>query len=414
MNKKKKAKILIPNFPGNQVISTCRSLGRFGDEIHLAWKLFLYDRLLKSRFIKKVHNITPSNQNIPEFIKDVIRLCKEYQYDILMPFGNESYYAVVLHSQELSQYVNFMAPSLESFRIAHDKLKTARFCQKIGIDTPVIYSDYDDQDLNSIANNVRYPVVIKARSGSGVEKGLRYANSRKELFSKYEEIISFESPTNAVNYRSPLIQEYIPGVLHDACALSINGSVVTVLTQIRQLMNPIYGGPGAINITTHNPELEKIARKLLEELNWHGPAQIEFKFDPRDNKYKIIEINPKLWGTIDLSIKVGVNFPLLIRNYLMEEKVERDIDYPSNVRYRFLFPQTVFAGIQTIREFGLGALKDNNEYSGDYTDLDVGDIKPDILRIVGTILYSFIGGINYRSSNLPREHIIRINEYKEA
>ncbi len=98
----------------------------------------------------------------------------------------------------------------------------------------------------------------------------------------------------------------------------------------------------------------------------------------------------------------------------MEEKVERDIDYPSNVRYRFLFPQTVFAGIQTIREFGLGALKDNNEYSGDYTDLDVGDIKPDILRIVGTILYSFIGGINYRSSNLPREHIIRINEYKEA
>ena len=50
-------------------------------------------------------------------------------------------------------------------------------------------------------------------------------------------------------------------------------------------------------VTTHEPELASTARNLLESLGWHGPAQVEFKFDPRDKRYKLIELNPKLWGT---------------------------------------------------------------------------------------------------------------------
>ena len=411
MNTKSQVKILIPNFPGNQVISTCRSLGEMGDVIDLAWHILLRDKIFKSKHIRYLHNITPSGADDEKFVKDIIKLCQQYEYDLLMPFGNDSYFAVVKHAEELSKHVNFMAPSVESFNIAHDKLKTVKLCNEIGIGTPRIYSDFENNDLRSIANEVRYPVVIKARSGSGVEKGLRYANSKEELFLKYEEITSFESSTEAVNYSAPLIQEYIPGELHDACTLSENGKVVTVLTQIRQLMNPIYGGPGAINVTTHNKPLAIIAIKLLEALNWNGPAQIEFKYDPRDQIYKIIEINPKLWGTIDLSIKVGINFPLMIKKILLGENVKKNQEYAANVRYQFLFPQATFARIQMIKEFGLSALKDSNEYAKNFTDLDIRDFMPDLLRIFGTFAYALGGGINYNSSNLPKEFIYRINGF---
>ena len=88
--------------------------------------------------------------------------------------------------------------------------------------------------------------------------------------------------------------------MHDACLLLENGKTLATLTQIRHLMYPITGGVGAINYTTHNAELGAIAIQLMESLDWTGPAQVEFKYDERDKKYKLIEINPKLWGTLDL------------------------------------------------------------------------------------------------------------------
>jgi len=399
------ALVLIPDYPHYQIIAGARALTRSGDICDSAWKINRVERTLKSNAIRHIHTITSAEQDAHLYCRDVIQLCEQYHYDMILPFGDSAYYAVVTHGAELSKVTRLLVPGLDAFFIAHDKQKTVDFCRKIGVPVPQSFANYSDEDIPAIANAIRYPAVVKARSGTGVEKGLRYANHKQELIRMVGEISSFQSNKDGIEYQSPIIQEYIPGFIHDACILAQDGKLVQALTQVRKLMYPIYGGVGAINVTTHNPILVNQARKLVETLGWNGPAQIEFKFDPRDQTYKLIEINPKLWGTLDLSIKVGVNFPKMIRDILLGEKVETERSYPENVRGIFVFHQAMYSAVQLIREFGLSALQDPTSYQKTYLDIDFTDFNYEMLKILQAFYKALRGKINYNNANLEKKYI---------
>lgn len=49
--------------------------------------------------------------------------------------------------------------------------------------------------------------------------------------------------------------------------------------------------------------------RLLEELEWHGPAMVEFKRDPRDGRFRLVEVDPRFWGSLALPVAAGVDFP---------------------------------------------------------------------------------------------------------
>lgn len=173
-------------------------------------------------------------------------------------------------------------------------------------------------------------------------------------------------------------------------------------------MYPIYGGVGAVNVTTHDKKLAELARRLLEEIKWHGPAQVEFKFDERDKTYKLIELNPKLWGTLDLSIRVGFNFPAMIRDILLGERFIPPDHYPEGVRYKFIFPQAANAYCQMIKKFGLKSIFDPIKYPKTYYDLDNKDLIYDLSSAIGTLRGILSGSIISPNANLHPTMINRI------
>ncbi|MGI9292171.1 MAG: ATP-grasp domain-containing protein, partial [Gammaproteobacteria bacterium] len=65
------------------------------------------------------------------------------------------------------------------------------------------------------------------------------------------------------------------------------------------------------NESTLNQPLIEQAEKLLKALQWNGPAMVEFRHDERDGRYRLMEINARFWGTLELAIKSGVDFPWL-------------------------------------------------------------------------------------------------------
>jgi predicted ATP-grasp superfamily ATP-dependent carboligase len=398
-------KILVPDYLGKQVRAGIRSLRKQGDTIDLAWN---NQRFRKSIYIQSYFTITSSEVNDAKYIEDVISLYRRNSYEMILPFGNTSYYAVARHAERLkSNNVKFMAPDYDTFTMAHDKFKTIQFCKAIGIKTPELFTQYEENDIKGIANHVQYPVVIKAKSGSGIFSGLRYANNRRELLQYYDEVRSFHSRTGASNFDSPMIQEFIPGFIHDACTLTNHGRVVAILTQRRHLMYPIYGGVGAVNVTTHDKKLSDIARQLLEEIKWHGPAQVEFKFDERDKEYKLIELNPKLWGTLDLSLKVDFNFPAMIRDILLEKNFVPPDHYPEGIRYKFLFPQAITAYCQMIKDFGLKSVFDARKYQKTYYDIEAKDWFFDLGTAISTFKGLCFGKITPPNANLSRQLINR-------
>ena len=405
------SRVLVPDYFGQQVLAAIRALRRGGDACDLAtWsragRLFFF----RSRAVSRTFRVPDPERGEDEFVDCVLAICgeREYEYDLVLPCGLSATRAVVSRQEEVRRRAAVVLPSLRNFEIAEDKLRVARLCRDVGIPCPRTFEVRDARELRVAAREVGYPVVLKTATGSGVVRGLRYASDESELEARLGEI-SAENPDLAARGAAFIVQEFIPGFIHDACALSRNGRVLNVLTQERRLMFPITGGVGAVAVTTREPELAAIARKLLESLDWHGPAQVEFKLDPRDGVYKLIEMNPKLWGTLDLSIRAGMDFPGMIRDLALGREVAPDRPYTEGLRYRFWFPQASIGYLQMIRRLGLRAALDPERYQRTFSDVTWRDPGP-LLFFIYSTLTSLLDRANCVTSNLDSAWINRLEK----
>lgn len=380
------ARILVPDYPGGQVIAGVRALAAAGDRVELAWPRGRLDGLAMSRALAAWHAVPSAISDPAGYIDGVRALVAGGDYDVLLPFGLDACHAVSKYAERLAPHVGFAAPAYDHFALANDKLATARHCAGIGVAVPQVFSDVAEVDLDAVCKAARFPVVVKARSGSGVTEALRYAADAEALRRVYGAMVERAGRGAVRDFSAPLIQEFVPGHIHDACTVSWRGEVITVLTQVRQVMSPIDGGVGAINRTTDSPPLRALARRVLESLDWHGPAQVEFKYDPRDRAYKLIEINPKLWGTLPLSIAAGVDFPGIIRDLVLGRPVRRDVAYRVGLRFGFLFPQSTQAVAQLGRRFGWDRVwRARHALWPDVVDFDPRDPLPDLRRAAGAV-----------------------------
>lgn len=377
-------RLLLADYPAGPLVAAARALHKQGDRCELAWPRPLRDRLTRSRAIATWHPIPSATTHPQAYAEAIATLTRQQHYDLLLPFGLDACHAIAAHAHHLT-HAPFALPPIDTFRLANDKLATARHAEAIGIPTPRTYSDTTPADLDAIARDARFPLVVKARSGSGVTDALTYVATPDALRLAYEAMS--HRPGHATrDYTAPLIQEYIPGHIHDVCTVSWRGEVIAALTQVRQIMSPIDGGVGAINRTTDHPDLRTLAVRLLESLHYHGPAQVEFKRDARDGTWKLIELNPKLWGTLPLSLHAGLDFPALIRDLVLGRPITRMPPYRVGLRMAFLFPQCTQALTQLARRHGIRRLwHARAALWPDVIDLDPRDPLPDLRRAAGAL-----------------------------
>ena len=86
---------------------------------------------------------------------------------------------------------------------------------------------------------------------------------------------------------------------------------------------------------------------LLEALRWHGPAQVEFKIDSRNGTARLMEVNGRFWGTLDLSIQAGMNFPLMACKMAIDGDIDPSFEYKIGLQYRWAFPFGLLHAMET-------------------------------------------------------------------
>ena len=148
--------------------------------------------------------------------------------------------------------------------------------------------------------------MIKPRISSG-SFGIAYVKKREDLIPFYQRVHT--------RYPFPLIQEWIPdgGDTFGISALFDEASRVKAAFVHKKLrMYPVQGGPSTLREGIEHPQVMELGLSLLKSLNWVGVAMVEFKVDPRDGIPKLMEINPRFWGSLHLAIISGVDFPYLI------------------------------------------------------------------------------------------------------
>jgi len=326
-NNSAKNKVLVTNAELNNSLAIIRSLGKKGVFIgsigHIKTSPSFLSKYCTERFV-----LTNAKKNINGFIDALKRITKNYGYNIIIPVASDFF---ILLSMNMGKFRNVKIPIADKNAIlkAHNKEETILMGRKLGVPTPKTIVPKDIEELEKISDKLEYPVVIKPRK-SAASRGLQFAFSSQDLLNKYP-IQGYSDMV--VDYSRPLIQEYIPGEIHDVCVLFNKGEPRAALTQKRLWIYPTFGGWGVVNETTYEPNLIKLAFKLLKKLKWHGVAQVEFKIDERDGKPKLMEINPKFWGTLELSIKAGIDFPYLLYKMAIEGDVEEKFDYKLNLKF---------------------------------------------------------------------------------
>ena len=225
-------------------------------------------------------------------------------------------------------------PPHESLLVTRNKFETAQLANRLAIPTPPTWLADSQQALERIAGEVRYPCVAKLIQGAGAI-GMRRADSPEELLKVK---IGAGGRRGGVHDASAyVIQEWLQGDIEEVCALMSHGEPRAALVQRRRLMYPPGGGIGVWNETITRPELLEIAFTLLRELRWHGPAQVELLADPQGGAH-LIEINGRFWGTLDLSINAGVDFPSLTCRLALDGDVAPGFEYRSGLGFRWPFP----------------------------------------------------------------------------
>ncbi|ELZ03955.1 carboxylate--amine ligase [Natrialba asiatica] len=127
---------------------------------------------------------------------------------------------------------------------------------------------------------------------------------------------------------TPIRQEYVPTTdEYGFFALYDHGEPVATF-QHRQRRGYSYaGGPSSYRESVWIPELERAGRALLDHLEWHGLAMVEFLRDEETGEFKLMEVNPRFWSSLPFSVQTGADFPYYYWLLAGDERERIDHDY---------------------------------------------------------------------------------------
>jgi len=303
-----------------------------------------------SKYCKK-HFVYADPLRFPDrFKQEITTLVKKYSIEVVMPVGVATTILVSQHKETLEQYTVVPVADYENIRKAHDKMLINQLAEKNGIAVPKTRVPQSQKELKRDLIELGLPVMIKARKGAGFFNLARTEREARKIWLKYNEKSKEQKKNDIIDLSFPVIQEYLPGEIIDVLFIFNKGKIRGLLTQKRLLTLPPEGGVGALNVTVIEPKIAFNVKRLMTKLNWHGVGMAEFKCD-RKGIPKLIEINPKFWGTLETSISAGMNFPYMLYEIALKGDVEPNFSFLYPKRFGWPIPMGIKQILETQTPF---------------------------------------------------------------
>jgi predicted ATP-grasp superfamily ATP-dependent carboligase len=377
---------IVTDAQSNHALSAVRSLGKKGIEVTAASD---HERALSFYSKYSKYSLTypsPLREGIESFVKFMLKQVQSKKYDAVIPIGPYETLALSLYKEEISPYIAVPVPNYDVFLKAWDKSQTFRIAMENVVPCPATFYPQSLEEVTEISKKVDYPVIIKPRITGG-QGGIEYINSPIELVAKYKTMHDKPSIPLMLEYSYPLIQEYIPGEGCGFYALFWNSEPKAIFALRRIREYPLTGGPSSLRESISTPDVHELGIKVLKLLKWHGVAMVEFRRDSRDGKLKLIEVNPKFWGSLYLSIASGVDFPFLLYKLAIGQDVKLVTSYKTSLKARWLIPWDILWYIASLRSSTTNKLQITRDFfkfldkNLVYDTVSLDDPKPAIIQL---------------------------------
>ena len=326
-NRNGRPKILVTAAASGSAVAIIRSLGSRG------WHVFagdsrtnspgFYSRYTQERLLHPPPETAPR-----EFIAALLETAENSEIDLIIPVFD----AVVLPLSDsrscFEEICQLALPDTDSLDVAMNKFKTLKLAERLEVPVPRTCLVQTTQQALDLKQSLGWPVVLKPQASrvycEGTIENLTvcYAENSEQLA---ERMRHFEG-------RCPvLLQEYCSGVGIGVELLAHRGRPLAAFQHRRLREIPINGGVSTFRESVRlDPVLYGYATRLLEDLNWTGLAMVEFKVG--ENGPKLMEINGRVWGSLPLAIRCGIDFPARLADLYLYGPPSTEVTSATNYK----------------------------------------------------------------------------------
>ena len=166
-------------------------------------------------------------------------------------------------------------------------------------------------------DDLDYPVLVKPSDPVNFRRVFKLQSFRCENRAELDESFEKAKPYD------PIIQELIPGGDDELYTLGSyvtrDGEALGLFSGRKLRQTPPTVGSGRVCESVWVDEMVDQGLQFIRGLGFHGLSQVEFKRDPRDGVYKLMEINPRIWQWHGLAAATGVDLPAIAYRDLLGE-----------------------------------------------------------------------------------------------
>ena len=339
-----KTRVLLTDGHWAKTLAATRSLGRRGIRVTVGESTPIATSFF-SRYCSR-RWVYPSPYFQPEaFLEALIKEVKSRAYEVLIPMEEQTTLLITRYRSHLEPYTRIPFTAFSALDKARRKDEVLRLALKIGIPIPKTLFPESLEAVPDLIPEVPIPAVIKPRIGSG-STGIVYVYDKKDFWPAYQKVHQ--------KYPLPLIQEFIPPggqALGASFLFGPDREPLAYFIHKRIREYPVKGGPSTLRESSYDPEVHRLGESLLRALGWFGVAMVEFRYDPRDGRPKLMEINPRFWGSLPLAVYAGVDFPYLLFQMALEQPIEKMEGYALGKRCRWILPGDLLHFIKNPERF---------------------------------------------------------------
>jgi protein-tyrosine-phosphatase/predicted ATP-grasp superfamily ATP-dependent carboligase len=287
-----------------------QSLGPAGHRVHVAVRR-LGAPAESSRWCHRVH-VQPAAEPVEAGVAWLCELDARFGFALVVPTTEASLRWLRAMREDHPVRRKAVLPGDAALDAALDKSRTGRIARELGLPVPAT------RELAQCPRDVPWPEEMRRPPAAWpvVLKPVRSKVVRGGKLASLAVAVVHDEATRALTLSSWLpdtpVQEqaWVPGRGIGVEVLYEHGRMAWHFVHERLHEWPLTGGASTLRRAAGpEPELVEMTRRLLDHLQWHGVAMVEWRRDA-GGAVHLMEINPRLWGSLPLTIAAGVPIPL--------------------------------------------------------------------------------------------------------
>jgi predicted ATP-grasp superfamily ATP-dependent carboligase/thymidylate kinase len=301
----RQARVLVTDAARGSAISIIRSLGRRGMHV-IAADSEARSPGFYSRYAAERLRYPSPEESPEEMVEVLLTAARTRRIDLIVPITDETILPLAAARERFAGLCMLALPEPRALATSHDKMATVELAAELGIPLPRTELVSTVNAALRAAPALGWPVVVKprfsriVRDGRGVERyAVSYAADGAALA---EQMAGLEGRCDV------LLQEYCAGEAHGVEVLAHEGRPIAAFQHRRLREVPITGGASSFRESVAlEPVLLDHSARLLAALEWTGLAMVEFKVG--EEGPRLMEVNGRVWGSLPLAVKSGIDFP---------------------------------------------------------------------------------------------------------